>query len=73
VLPDWSRQLIMPIHLSDGSVLHTLKDAAEQILQLPESPSAKVAAQRIIDAANNKGDMFAAHASIRLALFKGSG
>jgi hypothetical protein len=52
--------------------LHTLKDAAERILQLPDLPSTRVAAQRIIEAATMGGDMISTHASVRLALLKGS-
>jgi hypothetical protein len=70
--PDWSRQLIRPIELADGTVLHTLKDAAERILQLPDLPSTRVAAQRIIEAATMGGDMISTHAAVRLALLKGS-
>jgi hypothetical protein len=72
VTPDWSRQLIRPIELADGTVLHTLKDAAERILELPDLPSTRVAALRIIDAATKGGDMISTHAAIRLALLKGS-
>jgi len=67
---DWSRQLIAPIPLPNGSSLRSLEDAAECILAIPETPSSRVAAERIIDAALNGGNMFAAHASIRLAVFK---
>lgn len=67
---DWSRQLISPIPLPDGRILCTLRDAAECILEVPVTPSARVAAERIIEAALNGGNMFAAHASIRLALLK---
>ena len=70
--PDWARQLIEPIHLSDGTVLRTLGDAAWRILDLPTSPSAQVAAERIVEAATKGGNMFSTHAAIRLALFKGS-
>lgn len=67
---DWSRQLIGPIPLPNGSSLRSLKDAAECILAIPETPASRVAAERIIEAALNGGNMFAAHASIRLAVFK---
>ena len=73
MMPDWSRQLIMPIHLTDGTVLRTLGDAADRIVHLPPSPSAQVAAERIIEAATEDGDIFSTHAAIRLALLKGSG
>lgn len=70
--PDWSRQLISPIYLSDGSVLRTLGDAADRVVKLAPSPSAQVAAERIIEAATRGGDMFSTHAAIRLALLKKS-
>ena len=70
--PDWSRQLIKPIHLADGTVLRTLGDAADRIVELPPSPSAQVAAERIIEAATKGGNMFSTDAAIRLALIKGS-
>jgi hypothetical protein len=70
VKPDWSRQLIRPIELADGTVLHTLQDAAERILELPDLPSTRVAAERIIAAATKDGDMISTHAAIRLALLK---
>ena len=65
---DWSRQLISPIPLPDGRVVRTLKDAAECVLEIPATASATVAAERIIEAAVNGGNMFSAHAAIRLAL-----
>lgn len=67
---DWSRQLVGPIPLPDGRALRSLKDAAEWVLRIPETPDTRVAAERIIDAALNGGNMFAAHAAIRLAVFK---
>lgn len=71
--PDWSRQLITPIHLSDGTVLRTLGDAADRVVRLRPTPSAQVAAERIIEAATKGGNMFSTHAAIRLALLKGAG
>jgi hypothetical protein len=68
----WSRLLIRPIRLHDGTVLFTLKDAAERILEMPASPSTRVAAERIIDAALRGGDMASTHAALRLALLKGA-
>jgi len=70
--PDWSRQLIQPIYLTDGTVLRTLGDAADRVVRLSSSPSAQVAAERIIEAATSGGDMFSTHAAIRLALLKGA-
>jgi len=37
---------------------------------MPETPTSREAAERIIDAALNGGNMFSADASIRLALFE---
>ena len=70
--PDWSRQLIKPIHLADGTILRTLGDAADRISKLPPSSTAQVAAERIIEAATKGGNMFSTDAAIRLALIKGS-
>lgn len=66
----WSRLLTRPIRLHDGTVLFTLRDAARRILETPASPSARVAAQRIIDAALHGGDMASTLAAVRLALLK---
>ena len=65
----WSKLLLRPIHLDDGTVLQTLKDAAARILELPPAPSSRVAAQRIIDSALDEGDMIATEIAVRLALF----
>lgn len=67
---NWSRLFASPIRLQDGTILFTLKDAAERILELPATPSCRVAAQRIIDAALRNGDMASTRASVRLALLK---
>jgi hypothetical protein len=67
---NWSRLFASPIRLEDGAVLFTLKDAAEKILNAPASPSCRVAAQRIIDAALKGGDMASVQAAVRLALLK---
>lgn len=69
---NWSRLFPIPIRLEDGAVLFTLKDAAEKILKTPASPSCRVAAQRIIDAALRNGDMASTRAAVRLALLKES-
>jgi hypothetical protein len=70
---NWSRLFPIPIRLQDGAVLFTLKDAAERILETPASPSCRVAAQRIIDAALRNGDMASTRAAVRLALLKDTG
>ena len=68
--PAWSRLFVSPIRLDDGTVLFTLKDAAQRILDAPAAPSSRVAAQRIIDAALRDGDMASTQAAVRLALLK---
>jgi hypothetical protein len=68
--PNWSRLLLRPIRLRDGTVLFTLKDAARKVLEMPASPSSRVAAERIIAAATGEGDMSATQVSVRLALLK---
>lgn len=70
--PNWSRLLIRPIRLRDGTILFTLKDAARKVLEMPGTPSSRVAAERIIAAATRDGDMAATQASLRLALLKDS-
>src|SRR5215207_6374872 len=70
---NWSKLLLRPIHLDDGTVLQTLKDAAVRILDLPPAPSSRVAAQTIIDSALDEGDMIATEVAIRLALVKSPG
>ncbi len=68
--PNWSRLLVRPICLRDGTVLFTLKDAAKKVLELPQTPSSRVAAERIIEAATRDGDMASTQVSLRLALLK---
>ncbi len=69
---DWSRLLISPIPLPNGALLRNLKDAAYCMLELPSTPASRAAAERIIEAALNGGNMFATHAAIRLALYQAS-
>jgi hypothetical protein len=68
--PNWHRLLLRPIRLRDGTVLFTLKDAAKKVLEMPQTPSSRVAAERLIAAATRDGDMSATQASLRLALLK---
>jgi hypothetical protein len=67
---NWARLFVRPIRLNDGTILFTLKDAAERILELPAAPSSRVAAERIMDAALRDGEMAPALAAVRLALLK---
>ena len=67
---NWTRLFERPIQLDDGTLLFTLKDAAERILDMPPAPSSRVAAERIIDAALRNGKMSSAHAAVRLALHR---
>ena len=66
----WSRLLLRPVKLPDGTVLLTLKDAAKQVLALPPAPVSRLAAQRLIDAALHDGDMIATEVAVRLAVLK---
>ncbi|MGE3988464.1 hypothetical protein [Pseudorhodoplanes sp.] len=66
--PNWSRLFVRPIRLNDGTVLFTLKQAAERILEIPAAPSSRVAAARIMDAALRGGDIGHTEAAVRLAL-----
>lgn len=67
---NWSRLLVSPIRLPDGSVVFTLKDAAECILKMPPAPSTRVAASQIIEAALQQRDTASIQAALRLALLK---
>ena len=67
---NWSRLLMPPMQLGDGTILFTLKDAAERVVALPPAPSSRVAASRIIEAALHGGDMAATRAALRMALLK---
>ncbi|HWV54627.1 hypothetical protein [Pseudorhodoplanes sp.] len=65
---NWNRLLVRPIRMPDGTLLFTLKDAAQRLIEMPSTPSTRVAAERIMDAALHEGDMPATHAAVRLAL-----
>ena len=67
---NWSKLLLRPIPLANGADLKTLNDAALRILELPPTPSSRLAAKRIIDAALGDGDMIATEIAVRLALGK---
>jgi hypothetical protein len=69
-ITNWSRLLPRPMRMNDGTVLFTLKDAAERILSVPASASSRAAAEQIIKAALHDGDIAIAQATIKLALFK---
>ena len=63
---NWSKLLLRPIYLNDGTALNTLKDAAVRILELPPAPPSRTAAQRIIDSAMGDGDLIATEIAVRL-------
>ena len=67
---NWSKLLLRPIHLDDGTALKTLKDAAVRILELPPAPPSRAAAQKIIDSAMGEGDLIATEIAVRLALLQ---
>ena len=68
--PKWSRLLPSPIRLLDGTVLFTLKDAAQRILYAPPTPSVRIAANVIIEAALHGVDMATTQVAVRLPLHK---
>ena len=51
----WSRAFHLPIHLPDGRVLRTLRDAGEYIQELPTAtnkrPEWQIAAEMLLEAA----------------------
>ena len=67
---NWSKLLLRPIHLDDGTALKTLKDAAVRILELPPAPPSRAAAQKIINSAMGEGDLIATEIAVRLALLQ---
>jgi hypothetical protein len=67
---NWSKLLLRPICLPDGLVLHTLRDAAVRVLELPPTPSSELAAERVMEAALGEGDMVATEIAVRIAIGK---
>jgi hypothetical protein len=57
----WERQFDQPVPLPSGPPARTLRDAANYIRRLPksehEAPEWRLAAQMLIDAAENRGPM----------------
>jgi hypothetical protein len=67
--PRWSRRFPSPIYLADGSVLRTLKDAANYIIK-HKPPTAEIAAiPRLMEAAEQGASLETAEAAVRIALF----
>ena len=67
---NWSRRFVNPIYLKDGTVLRTLKQAAVRLLKSPKDAATQAAAERIMEAAQNQGDIMLTEAAVRLALFQ---
>ena len=71
----WSRTFHVPIHLPDGRVLRTLRDAGEYIQELPKAihqrPEWQIAAEMLLEAAEGKGPLMFAEIAIRKAVNAG--
>ena len=71
----WSRAFHVPIHLPDGRVLRTLRDAGEYIQELPrathERPEWQIAAEMLLEAVEGKGPLIFAEIAIRKAVNAG--
>ena len=70
---NWSRPLIRGIQLEDGRTLVTLQDAAAWVLELPPAPTSRLAAEKILEAACEGGDLVATELAIRSAISESSG
>ena len=71
----WSRAFHVPIHLPDGRVLRTPRDAGEYIQELPrathERPEWQIAAEMLLEAVEGKGPLIFAEIAIRKAVNAG--
>ena len=65
----WSRAFHVPIHLPDGRVLRTLRDAGEYIQELPRAkhklPEWEIAAQMLLEAVDGKSPLIFAEIAMR--------
>jgi len=71
----WSRAFHLPIHLPDGRVLRTLRDAGEYIQELPTAtnkrPEWQIAAEMLLEAVEGKGPLMFAEIAMRKAVNAG--
>lgn len=66
-MANWHRKFPKPIYLVDGTVLVTLRDAANWIIDHQQSGS-EMAIERLFDAAEKGGSVETADAAVRHAL-----
>ena len=70
-----SRAFHVPIHLPDGRVLRTLRDAGECIQELPRAihqrPEWQIAADMLLEAVEDKGPLMFAEIPMRKAVNAG--
>ena len=71
----WSSAFHVPIHLPDGRVLRTLRDAGEYIQELPTAtnkrPEWQIAAEMLLEAVEGKGPLMFAEIAMRKAINAG--
>ena len=71
----WSRAFHVPIHLPDGRVLRSLRDAGEYIQELPTAtnkrPEWQIAAEMLLEAVEGKGPLMFAEIAMRKAVNAG--
>ena len=71
----WSRTFHVPIHLPDGRVLRSLRDASEYIQELPKAihqrPEWQIAAEMLLEAVEEKGPLMFAEIAMRKAVNAG--
>ena len=67
----WSRAFHVPIHLPARGVLRTLRDVGESIQELPraihQQPKWQIAAEMLLEAAEDKGPLMFAEIPMRKA------
>ena len=68
-MANWRRKLPNPIYLVDGTILVTLRDAANWIIDHQPSGS-ETAIERLIDAAEKGGSVETAEAAVQDALIR---
>jgi hypothetical protein len=71
----WSRTFHVPIHLPDGRVLRSLRDAGEYIQELPKAihqrPEWQIAAEMLLAAVEGSGRLMSAEIAMRNAVNAG--
>ena len=71
----WTSAFRVPIHLPDGRVLRTLRDAGEYIQELPTAtnkrPEWQIATEMLLEAVEGKGPLMFAEIAMRKAVNAG--